>query len=294
MSQPQSVGFISRYKGEILIIASTLGWGISYLFNKTALRTLGAFNLVALRYTLACLITIAFFNRQVRGIGRGELAHGCILGALLWVSSGLLSVGLTSTSVANAGFIIGSMVLFVAILDSVVMRKRPHLGLVVGVLCALAGIGVLTLRGTLSIASGDAYCLGATVTLALHVMTAQKAARYADPVGASIVQFAATAVLAWLTAFAVGPVVFAPDTTTFLAVLGLSVFGTAMAFVCQVAGQKYLSPTRTAFLFTLEPIFATLFAWVFLREAVTWHVYAGGGLLLAGVYVSEYGNKDKG
>lgn len=282
---------MTRYRGELLILSSTISWGLSYLFVKTALKSLGAFNLVALRFTIACMVTALVFNRQARKIGRSEVLYGGILGTLLFASSTLLAIGLKSTSISNAGFIIGSMVLFVAIMDAAAARKRPRIGLIAGVLLALAGIGVLTLRGELTINRGDLYCLGSTLVLAVHVMVAQKATRRADVIGASVMQFAATAIFAWIASLPTGAVVFFPEGGALLAVLVLGVFGTAAAFVCQVAGQRYISPTRTAFLFTLEPIFATLFAWLFLHEPVTWQVYVGGGLLLSGVYISEYGDR---
>lgn len=279
-----------RYRGEILILFSTVAWGASYMFVKTALEELGEFNLVALRFTIACIVTALAFRGDARRIGRGEVSYGCRLGALLFVSASLLALGIKSTSISNAGFIIGSMVLFVAIMETLVTRSKPRFGLVVGVILALAGIGVLTLRGELSVNPGDLYCLGASVVLAIHVMVAQQAGKHAGAVGSSIVQFATTGALAWGASlvFGAGTVLVPAGGKVLAAVVVAGVVGTAMAFVCQVVGQKYLSPTRTAFLFTMEPVFATLFAWLFMAEAVTWHVYVGGGLLLAGVYVSEY------
>lgn len=279
---------MARYKGELLILFSTVAWGFSYLFTITALQSLAAFNVIALRYTIACIVTALVFGRLFLRIGRKEIAYGCLLGMLLSTSSSCLAVGLKSTSISNAGFIIGSMVLFVAILDVVITRKKPQPGLIVGIVLALAGIGILTLRGQLSINPGDLYCLGSTLALTVHVMVAQRAAHCADPVGASIAQFAVAGALAWAASLMTGPVILLPEGAVLWAVLGLGIVGTAAAFVCQVAGQKFISPTRTAFIFTLEPVFATLFAWLFLQEQVTWHVYAGGGLLLSGVYISEY------
>lgn len=285
---------MQKYRGELLILFSTISWGASYLFTKTALKTLSEFNLVALRFTVACIVTALVFNRIARGIGRHEIIYGSRLGTLLFASASLLALGLRTTTVANAGFLVGSMILFVAVMEAAVSRKRPNRGLVAGVLFAVFGIGILTLRGKLSMNPGDVYCLAASMVLAVHVMVAQQSARKANPVGASIVQFATTSVLAWIaTSLAGGETVVAPRGDALVAVLALGVVGTAIAFVCQVAGQRYISPTRTAFLFTMEPIFATLFAWLFANEPVTWHVYAGGGLLLAGVYVSEYANPPK-
>lgn len=283
---------MSNRRGELLILSSTVAWGASYLFAKVALRSVDPFNLVAVRFTVACAVTALAFPRAARRIGAAEIFFGACLGALLFASASLLSSGLVQTSISNAGFIVGSMVLFVAVMDTVLSRKKPRPPLILGVILAMLGIGVLTLRDEIAVNAGDLYCLCGTFALAVHVMVAQRAGRRADAVGASIVQFAATAVLGWIAASFRGGVVMVPSWPASGAIVVLGVWSTAVAFVCQVVGQKYVSPTRTAFLFTLEPVFATVFAWIFMNEPATWRVYAGGGLLLAGVYVSEYDAAD--
>ncbi len=280
---------MKRYRGELLIVTSTVAWGLSYLWLKVALRTLDTFNMVALRFTIACAVTAFAFSRHARRIGRAELFYGCCLGGLLFCSASLLATGVARTTISNAGFLIGSMVLFVAVMDTLAAWRKPRAGLVVAVPLAMTGIAILTLRGELSLNPGDLYCLGATLALAVHVMVAGRAGRRADAIGASIVQFAVTGSLAWLVATLRGGAVLVPSGNALYAVLALGVVATAVAFVCQVVGQQYVSPTRTAFIFTLEPIFATLFAWLFMREHVTWHVFVGGGMLLAAVYISELG-----
>lgn len=279
---------MTRFKGEILIVLCTLAWGLSYLFSKTALPSTGAINLVALRFIVACVVTALAFLPRTRQIGKPEIIFGSGLGTLLFGSSILVAVGLKSTTVSNAGFIIGSMILAVAILDTVVRKEKPRLKLILGVGLAVFGIGVLTIRADISANPGDLYCFGGMLLLSIHVMVAQQAVRNADPIGASIVQFAATGCLALTASVLTDNVFMIPRGEALLAVLALGVVGTAGGFVCQVIGQRFITPTRTAFIFTLEPVFATFFAWLFLGEPVTWHVYAGGGLLLAGVYVAEY------
>lgn len=279
---------MSRYRGEILIILSTLAWGASYLFAKAALRVITPCNLVAIRFTVACAATALVFPKIARRIGRAEIIFGACLGTLLFASAVLLASGLVTTSISNAGFIIGSMVLFVSVMDALRTRTRPRPALVLGLAAALTGMGVLTLGDATAANIGDLLCLGATLTLALHVMVAQQAGKRADAIGASIVQFAATAVLAWGATWLEGGGSIVPIWPVSLYAVIMGLWSTAVAFVCQVVGQKYLSPTRTAFLFTLEPIFATLFAFLFAGEPIGRNVLIGGGLLLAGVYMSEF------
>ena len=65
-----------------------------------------------------------------------------------------------------------------------------------------------------------------------------------------------------------------------------AVFATALAFALQTWGQKHTTPTRTALLFALEPVFALVTAVVF-GEPARWLAVLGGALILAGILAVE-------
>jgi len=79
-----------------------------------------------------------------------------------------------------------------------------------------------------------------------------------------------------------------PKTTeTWAAVLGLGVLCSAIGFVVQTTAQKYTTPTHTSLLFSLEPVFAALFAFAFAGEILTPKGYVGAILVLSGVVAAE-------
>ncbi len=47
------------------------------------------------------------------------------------------------------------------------------------------------------------------------------------------------------------------------------------------------SPTRTALIFALEPVFAAFFAWLWIGEPLTLAVWIGGGVMLTGILFAE-------
>lgn len=279
---------MSRYLGDILVLSSVVSWGASYLLVKEAIWELPGFNLVGMRFTIALALTAAVFRAAARKIGTRELAYGFCLGALIFCSGGLLATGLKTTTIANAGFLVGAMVVFVSIFEAALARRFPPPRQAAGVGLAIVGVGVLTVGESIAIHRGDLYCLLASVALAVHVIVAGRAARSVNAIGASIVQFGSAGLLAWTASFLTENTTLPHSWRIGLAVIILGVFCTAAAFVCQVVGQKHVSSTRTAFYFTLEPVFAILFASTFAYETPTWRVYVGGAILLAGIYVSEY------
>jgi drug/metabolite transporter (DMT)-like permease len=71
------------------------------------------------------------------------------------------------------------------------------------------------------------------------------------------------------------------------AILATGYFATALAFALQTWGQRYTTPTRTALLFSLEPVFALVTAAALGGERLTLFSLGGGTLVLAGILLVE-------
>jgi len=76
-------------------------------------------------------------------------------------------------------------------------------------------------------------------------------------------------------------------TTSWLAILALSILCSAIGFILQIIAQKYTSPTRTGLMFSLEPVFAALFGYVFAQEILQAKGYIGAVLILLSVVLSS-------
>jgi drug/metabolite transporter (DMT)-like permease len=62
---------------------------------------------------------------------------------------------------------------------------------------------------------------------------------------------------------------------------------TALAFSIQTWAQQYSSPTRTALIFSTEPVFAWATSYVLLGEGLSGRGIFGALLILAGILVVE-------
>ena len=70
-----------------------------------------------------------------------------------------------------------------------------------------------------------------------------------------------------------------------------SVAASAGAFLIQTRAQREVSPTRTAVIFTMEPVFAGLFGFLLAGERLSARGWLGAGLILAGMLVAELGSR---
>jgi drug/metabolite transporter (DMT)-like permease len=71
------------------------------------------------------------------------------------------------------------------------------------------------------------------------------------------------------------------------AILYLGVAATGLVFGLQTWAQRHTTPTRTALIFVLEPVFAAIFALIFTQERLAGLEWLGGGLILVGMLVAE-------
>lgn len=77
------------------------------------------------------------------------------------------------------------------------------------------------------------------------------------------------------------------NASVIIALAVTSLLATAFAFAVQSWAQQFTTPTRTALIFALEPVFAWLTAYILTGEVLTRRGAAGAILILAGVLLVE-------
>jgi drug/metabolite transporter (DMT)-like permease len=80
---------------------------------------------------------------------------------------------------------------------------------------------------------------------------------------------------------------FHPSPVVIAAVLITGILGTAVAFTVQAWAQQFTPATHTALIFNMEPVFAWLTSFIYLKERLGLRAGLGAALILAGVLVSE-------
>jgi drug/metabolite transporter (DMT)-like permease len=77
-------------------------------------------------------------------------------------------------------------------------------------------------------------------------------------------------------------------TANVIAAIGVTaVLATALAFLVQTWAQKFTTPTRTALIFALEPVFAFVTSYIVAGEELSARAFAGAGCILAGIVLVE-------
>jgi drug/metabolite transporter (DMT)-like permease len=262
-------------------------WGATFVTVKRAVEHVPVFEFLALRYALAALLLTAICWKQARSLGREGLKAGLVIGAVLFAGYTFQTVGLQYTRASNAGFVTGLFVVIAPILSAIVLRRRPARAVLVGVALAAVGMGLLSLTHGLHVRRGDAIVFGAAVSFAVHIVLLARYAPEHSPAGLAVVQMWVAALAATFAMLVAEPMRNPVQHDVMVGMVITGVFASALAFFIQSLAQRYVSPTRTALILTLEPAFAGLFGIVLLDDVLGTRGWIGAGMILAGMLVAE-------
>jgi drug/metabolite transporter (DMT)-like permease len=280
--------FLSRARqAELSLIAITIIWGLTFSMVKETLEVIPPFVFMSYRFALAFLVLAAICGKRVARLDRGIVAAGLLLGVFLYGAYSFQTFGLQYTTAGNAGFITGLFVVFVPILSTIILRKKPGLRSVISVIIATVGLGLLSLQPGLKVSSGDILVLACAFTYSLHIIFMDRFVERYDLLLLTLIQMGVVAVLQTGSALIFEDFVFPTGGYTWLTIIICGVFASALAFFVQAWAQREISPVRTSVVLIMEPVFSVFFGIILLGETLTWRGWLGCALMLAGMLTTE-------
>ncbi|MDX6372855.1 MAG: hypothetical protein QOD98_1843 [Nocardioidaceae bacterium] len=269
------------------LLLTTASWGSTFFLIKDLLDRVPTLDFLAVRFTIAGLVMLLLAHRSVLGLPRESLRRAVVVGAIYGVAQILQTAGLAHTSASVSGFITGMYVVCTPLLASALLRTRITGTTWAAVALATVGLGVLTLDG-FSVGYGEALTFVAAMLYALHIVALGAWSTARDALGMSVVQLLVIAAIC-LVATAPDGVVLPDRGRDWAAVVYMALVAGALGLVAQTWAQSQLSPTRTAIIMSMEPVFAAFFAVLLGGEDVGLRMFCGGAMVLAAMLVVEIG-----
>jgi drug/metabolite transporter (DMT)-like permease len=249
--------------------------------------------LTAVRFSIALPLLLIFWPAaRAWRPRRADLVP--LLKVAVPMAAGFLvqAAGLASVPATLSGFITGLCVCLTPGFEWIIHGRRPTWRLSVGVVLALSGVGLMTLTG------GEEWrmnwgvlltCL-CVVAFTVQIVYTGESSRRLGAAALTTGSFAFTAVCAWIAALIVSArsipgalLAAATDGSFWFYFSILLLCATIAAMILMNAFQKYVRPSEAAVVYTAEPVFAALFAVLFIgaRELPGPVGLTGAGLMLA-------------
>ncbi len=278
---------VRRYGIELALIAVAAVWGGTFVMVKDAVARYPFYGFLGWRFAIAVIAFLVMFPRTLGRFRPGTLRAGLLAGAFLTAGYVFQTWGLKDTSPSKAAFITGMFVVITPLLQFVVLRRAPRLVALGGVAAAVAGLWLLSGAGTGGWSVGDTRVLLCAIAYSAHMIVLGGIGRHHDARALTLVQLVVTAVACGAISAVVERPPLPSASTVWTALLVTGVLASAVAFAVQTYAQRHLSPTRTALILIMEPVFGGVFGYFLAGDRLGVRGWVGAGLIFTGMALSE-------
>ena len=273
----------------LLIVAV---WGSSFILMKNILDYMPPFAYLTVRFSLAAVVLAIVSFKRMKRIKLKDVARGSICGFLVAACMALQVVGLLYTTVAKSSLITGMSVIIVPIFSAFILKKAPDIFSIAGVVLAAVGMFALSEFSFSSINVGDVMTFGCAIFCAAHILMISHVSGKSDPRILSLLQCVTCSLCFAAMWGASGFEGFEINLSVIIALIVTGVCGSSLGLTVWAIVQKDTTPTKTALIFSSEPVFAIIFALLIPNnsgntEPLSLYVIVGCILIVVGMLTAE-------
>lgn len=269
-------------------------WGSTYLGIRVAVQEGSGFPpmiMSATRVFAGSLILVAlarFIQKQSLRLTKEEWVVLSVSGlALWWGGNGLVAIAEMTVPSGYAALIISCTPIWVAIIESILDKKRPSFFLVISLLIGVAGIAVLNwpaiIAGNLNDLKGLFLLIIAGLSWGAGSIYQKRKNIHTTPEISSAVQQFTGGIALLITSFIISEPTMNPVPSAWWAWGYLIIFGSVIAFTSFVKALKLLPPNVVFTYAFVNPVVAVLLGFIILGEPITPWTFAGATLVIIGV-----------
>jgi drug/metabolite transporter (DMT)-like permease len=278
-----------RDLAELLLLS--LLWGAAYLFVRAAVPAFGPAPLVVLRLGLAAVLLLPVLLLRgglpaLRAHPRQLLVLGVPFTAVPFLLLAYASLHITAGLVAVLN---ATAPLFAALIAHYLLKERLGAWRALGLVIGFAGVGVL-MWGSVSFKTGSGLfavlaVLGTSTFWGIGANYTRKHLAGADALVITVGSLLAASLFLAPFAWATWPS-GNPSARAWAEVVFLGVASSGLGFLLYFRLLRRIGPVRAMSVTFLNPVVAMLSGWLYLGEAITLQMLAGGAVVLLGTALS--------
>jgi len=281
-----------------LVLMAVL-WGGQFIAGRTLAPLLPDFTAGLMRFLAATVVLVVLARLREGGLPRldrrqlGAMIALGFAGVFFW--NACFFAGMERVPAGRGALIMALNPVAIAIGMGLVYGERITALRWLGIAIALAGAATVISHGDLpslfagALGAGEAFLFGSVLGWAVYTLIGRRVlgrvsalatTTYAALFGTAMLAAAALVEQPWAELAALPPRGWA-------AIAYLGVLGTVVAFLWYYEGVQKIGASRTAIFINLVPVFGVAFSVILLGEQVAASMLVGGGLVIAGVALTN-------
>ncbi|MBQ1252432.1 MAG: DMT family transporter, partial [Firmicutes bacterium] len=227
-------------------------------------------------------LLLPVFHKQAKP-NKTELRFSALLALAIFALSCGYNYGLLTTDASTAGFLAGTTVAMVPIINGILKRKMPEKEVMICALFALCGIALMSVTSQLTISFGALLCIGGAVAYAVQIIITNRALETCRAITIAIWQIGFTSLFGLIAMVFSSEMTLSLDMMGWVGIFGMAFVSSAYGYIAQTLAQKTVTPERIGFLYSLEPVFCAILAFLFFGEVMTLRELGGAIMILISI-----------
>lgn len=295
-----------KFLSSIYLVIVALIWGLAFVAQTKGMDYLGPFGFSAARSIIGgsfMFILMIFANKSIRYekfsketyfSRRMDLKAGIISGIILFFAQNAQQTGLLYSDPGKAGFITSLYIVIIPVIKRI-FGEKIKIQVVIGIIFAMIGMYFLSVRGDLTINTGDMIVFLSAIVYSIHTLTLSKYSTKTDSLRLNCYQFLVCGILSFITAKIIGEELsFEAIKNAIGTLLYVGVLSSGVAYTLQILALKEIDSTIAALINSLESIFAVLGSWLILGNILNSREILGCVVMFVGIIVAQIpGRKEK-
>jgi drug/metabolite transporter (DMT)-like permease len=267
-------------KANLYLLLATALWGGTFPLIRNALTHIDPSLFVTVRFALAALIMLFLVGNIFKKTSPNIILGCLIIGVINSIAYISQTKGLQTISSSRSAFITGLSVIIVPFIAPLFKLGRTKILDMVCSMISLIGLYILTGADLGKITIGDKWTLLSAITFAVQITGLQYLSlKTKDYRLLTFYQLLFTVPLSLLFSLHTDlSTIFYPN--VIIGIFFCTIFATAIAYSIQTKHQKETTAAKAALIFSLEPVFAALFGFLFNHELLTKQEVIGSILIL--------------
>ena len=280
------------YQADLMLLLTAAIWGSAFVAQRVGMNHVGPLTFNGIRFALGALVLVPLMGWRNGRIPKSEgtplslVYGGLIAGVVLFAGATLQQIGLVYTTAGKAGFITGLYVIFVPILGYF-MGLRLGLAGWAGAGLAAAGLYLLSVTESFTLAPGDFWVLIGAFFWAVHVLVLSRLSPKLDTIKLAGAQFTVCAFLSLIGAGLTETLTMEGLKGAAIPILYGGILSVGTAYTLQVVAQKDAPAIHAAIILSLEAVFSAIFGWLILGEVMNNRGITGCVLMLSGMLIVQ-------
>jgi len=290
-----------QFNSIIMLLITTIIWGSAFVMQDIGSKYVESFTFNCVRFFISFLLMlpVAIHTQSKRrkdkmgNSTREIILSSTICGTCLILASILQQKGISLCGAGKSGFITSMYLVIIPIFYFIFSKKRYSFNVYLGVILAIIGLYLLSVKDGFKLESGDIYLIGSAFMFAAQIITCGYFAQNMDPFTLSCGQSLVSFIISLIPTLIIDKPEMSAITEALPSILYVAVFSTCIAYTLQIIAQKHLNSTLASLLMSLESVFSAIFGALILKDYLTGRELVACIIIFVGVIISEITFKKK-